>query len=108
MLAEKKINREPQVRSRMINKKTGEETILVDKKEVDGLKEKVALLQNQLNGANAFMRAQEVEIESLEERIYEYESNIGCKAVLRITKFCKRCIQYIINKTRARKYSFLQ
>lgn len=107
-MAETKINHKPQVRSRMINKRTGEETILIDKKDIDGLKAKVTELQNQLNGAHAFMRAQEVEIESLGERIYEYESNIGCKVILQITKFFKKCIQYIKNKTMARKYSFLQ
>ena len=96
------------VKARMINKETNTESILIDKKEVDDLKAEVVTLRRKLKGIHAYMKAQEVEIANWQEKFCQYDSNIGCRVILKITQFFKRSYSYIRNAITANKYTFMQ
>lgn len=91
---------------RMINKNTNTETLLVDKNDVMELKSEVIALKRKLMGADAFIKASEVDLARLQQRLNEYEGNIGCKIVLQITKLIKKAFQFLRNKLR-KDYTFM-
>jgi len=69
--------------ARMMNKETGEETVLMEKTELDSLNEKIKALEKQLKLSEAFYRLAEIELDL-------YKSNWLCRAALSITLFFKK------------------
>ena len=69
--------------SRMLNKETGEETVLLEKNEVDSLNEKIETLEKQLKQAQAFYRLCEIELDL-------YKSSLLCQIALSLTLFFKK------------------
>jgi len=68
--------------ARMMNKETGEETVLMEKTELDSLNDKIKALEKQLKLSEAFYRLAEIELDL-------YKSNWLCRAALSITLFFK-------------------
>ena len=69
--------------ARMMNKETGEETVLMEKTELDSLNDKIKALEKQLKMSEAFYRLAEIELDL-------YKSNWLCRAALSITLFFKK------------------
>jgi len=69
--------------ARMMNKETGEETVLMEKTELDSLNDKIKALEKQLKLSEAFYRLAEIELDL-------YKSNWLCRAALSITLFFKK------------------
>ena len=69
--------------ARMMNKETGEETVLMEKTELDSLNDKIKALEKQLKLSEAFYRLAEIELDL-------YKSNWFCRAALSITLFFKK------------------
>ena len=69
--------------ARMLNKETGEETVLMEKTELDSLYGKIKTLEKQLKMSEAFYRLAEIELDL-------YKSNWLCRAALSITMFFKK------------------
>ena len=69
--------------ARMLNKETGEETVLIDKTEIDKLNDRIKALEKQLKMSEAFYRLAEIELDL-------YKSNWLCRAALSITLFFKK------------------
>lgn len=69
--------------ARMLNKETGEETVLMEKTELDSLYGKIKTLEKQLKMSEAFYRLAEIELDL-------YKSNWLCRAALSITLFFKK------------------
>lgn len=69
--------------ARMMNKETGEETVLMEKTELDSLNDKIKALEKQLKLSEAFYRLAEIELDL-------YKSSWLCRAALSITLFFKK------------------
>ena len=69
--------------ARMLNKETGEETVLIDRTEIDKLNDRIKALEKQLKMSEAFYRLAEIELDL-------YKSNCLCRAALSITLFFKK------------------
>ena len=69
--------------ARMMNKETGEETVLMEKTELDSLNDKIKALEKQLKLSEAFYRLAEIELDL-------YRSNWLCRVSLSITLFFKK------------------
>ena len=69
--------------ARMMNKETGEETVLMEKTELDSLNDKIKALEKKLKMSEAFYRLAEIELDL-------YKSNWFCRAALSITLFFKK------------------
>ena len=97
-------------RGRMVNKTTQTVTLLVDKNEFDSLKTELITVKRELMGFKHFMRATEVDLAELQQRFNEYDRNIVCRTVLKITQFIKRAFCYVRNTITAGKhdYTFLK
>ena len=72
--------------ARMMNKETGEETVLMEKIELDSLNDKIKALEKKLKMSEAFYRLAEIELDL-------YKSNWLCRAALSITLFFKKLFQ---------------
>ena len=69
--------------ARMINKYTGEETVLMEKTELDSLNDKIKTIEKQLKMSEAFYRLAEIELDL-------YKSNWLCRMALSLTLFFKK------------------
>ena len=69
--------------ARMLNKETGEETVLMEKTELDSLNDKIKTLEKQLKMSEAFYRLAEIELDL-------YKSNWLCRMALSLTLFFKK------------------
>ena len=69
--------------ARMLNKETGEETVLINKAEIDALNDKIKALEKKLKVNEAFYRLAEIELDL-------DKSNWMCRAALSITLFFKK------------------
>ena len=69
--------------ARMLNKETGEETVLINKAEIDALNDKIKALEKKLKMSEAFYRLAEIELDL-------YKSNWFCRAALSLTLFFKK------------------
>lgn len=86
------------VQSRMINKESNTEYLLIDKADVDSLKAEVEALNRSIKGLKTIMKLIEADGEVYKNKLNEYESNVICKTVLMISKFLKKCLEKV--KTR--------
>lgn len=86
------------VQSRMIDKESNTEYLLVDKADIDSLKSEAEALRRSLNGLRTIMKLIEIDGAAYKDRLNEYESNIVCRVVLSISKFLKNCFERV--KTR--------
>lgn len=71
--------------ARMLNKETGEETVLIDRTEIDKLNDRIKALEKQLKMSEAFYRLAEIELDL-------YKSNWVCRAALSVTLFFRKLL----------------
>ena len=71
--------------ARMLNKETGEETVLIERTEIDKLNDRIKALEKQLKMSEAFYRLAEIELDL-------YKSNWVCRAALSVTLFFRKLL----------------
>lgn len=92
----------------MINKRVGVETLLIDKADVDKLKEELAIANADLEetrkeviGLNVQVVLLQSDLNCMEERIKVFENNIFCRSILWLDLRIKRLSAYLRNRFEA-------
>lgn len=92
----------------MINKRVGLETLLIDKADVDKLKEELAIANADLEearkeviGLNVQVVLLQSDLNCMEERIKVFENNILCRSILWLDLRIKRLLTYIRRRLEA-------
>lgn len=86
----------------MMNKQTGEVTILIDKAEVDQLRADLEKARTENIGLNVQVILLQADLDYVEELYKAYDKNILCRGIIWLQFFIKRIVKYIIGKIRAR------
>ena len=86
----------------MINKRVGVETLLIDKADVDKLKEELAIANADLEearkeviGLNVQVVLLQSDLNCMAERCEIYENNVLCRSILWLDLRIKRLLAYI-------------
>ena len=92
----------------MINKRVGVETLLIDKADVDKLKEELAIANADLEearkeviGLNVQVVLLQSDLNCMAERCEIYENNVLCRSILWLDLRIKRLLTYIRRRLEA-------
>lgn len=93
------------VLGRMNDKTTGTETLLVEKKELQGIADYIDLIEEKLTQSRRELRIAEGDAEFYQMRLQRYEDNPICRLVMTIIDKAKALKAYFKNRQKIR-YQF--